>query len=124
VRPTFAAVVALLAMLPFVARDSAADTPPKTRVSVTVVGKGTMRLVVADGTARPCESSDNHVLFNGHVAAGDDVKLASATGSVCVDHTYGAFRESQWAGASIWSGSGAGWSGVRALDGTLSTDEP
>jgi hypothetical protein len=46
------------------------------------------------------------------------------TGSVCVDHTYGAFRESLWAGASIWSGSGAGFSGVHALHGSVSTDEP
>jgi hypothetical protein len=46
------------------------------------------------------------------------------TGTVCVDHTYGAFRESLWAGASIWSGSGAGLSGVRTLHGSVSTDEP
>lgn len=93
-------------------------------MSVTIVGKGSIRLVVADGASRPCEASDNHVLFDGHARAGEELKLTSATGSVCVDHTYGAFRESQWAGASIWSGSGAGWSGIRSLNGTLSTDDP
>ena len=50
--------------------------------------------------------------------------MASATGSVCVDHTYGSLRESQWAGANIWSGSNAGWSGVRSLAGSVSTDDP
>jgi hypothetical protein len=106
------------------ARDVSAETPPKTPVSVTIAGRGSVRLVVADGTTRPCESSDNHMLFNGHARAGEVIEVTSVTGSVCVDHTYGAFRESLWAGASIWSGSGAGYSGVRALHGSVSTDEP
>jgi hypothetical protein len=106
------------------ARDVSAEMQPKTPVSVTIAGHGSVRLVVADGTTRPCESSDNHILFNGHAAAGEVIALTSVTGSVCVDHTYGAFRESLWAGASIWSGSGAGYSGVRALHGSVSTDEP
>jgi hypothetical protein len=124
VNPKDLLVVTFLAVGSFAARDSSAETTPKTPVSVTVIGKGSIRLVVADGTARPCEVSDNHVLFDGHAKAGEEIKLASATGSVCVDHTYGAFRESQWAGASIWSGSGAGFSGVRTLNGSVSTDEP
>jgi hypothetical protein len=107
-----------------ISRDAPAEVTPTVPVSVTVVGQGSIRLVVADGSSRPCEASDNHLLFSGSVAAGDIVKLVSMTGSVCVDHTYGAFRDSQWAGASIWSGSGAGWSGVRSLHGSVSTDEP
>src|SRR5271155_2783083 len=82
------------------ARAPADGTVP---VSVSAVGHGEIRLIVAEGTARPCESADNHVLFNGHASVGDEVKLTSAIGSVCVDHTYGAFRESQWAGGTIWS---------------------
>ncbi|MGH7439369.1 MAG: hypothetical protein ACRENE_27085, partial [Polyangiaceae bacterium] len=62
-------------------------------------------LMVADGAHRPCDSSDNQMLFNDHANAGKEIKLVSVSGSVCVDHTYGAFRDSQWwAGASIWSG--------------------
>ncbi|MGD0525949.1 MAG: hypothetical protein ABSE49_12440 [Polyangiaceae bacterium] len=106
------------------ARATPAETVTPTPVTVKIVGKGKIRLVVADGSSRPCDASDNHVLFDGHAHAGDEIKVAAATGSVCVDHTYGSLRESQWAGASIWSGSGAGWTGVRALNGVVSTEEP
>jgi hypothetical protein len=106
------------------ARATPAETNPPTPVTVEVLGKGKIRLVIADGSSRPCDASGNHVLFDGHARAGDEVEVASATGSVCVDHTYGSLRESQWAGASIWSGSGAGWTGVRALHGAVSTEEP
>jgi hypothetical protein len=105
-------------------RDVAAEPTPKTPVVVTIVGHGSIRLVVADGAQRPCDSSDNHILFSGRVSADEKVKLESTTGSVCVDHTYGKFRESQWAGATIWSGSNSGWSGVRSLQGSVSTEEP
>ncbi len=126
VRSTAILLVATLALLPGLgaARDSHAETLPKTPVIVHVVGHGSIRLVVADGSHRPCDVSDNRVLFDRRVAAGDRVELVSTTGSVCVDHTYGAFRGSQWAGASIWSGSNAGWSGARELRGDVSTDDP
>jgi hypothetical protein len=116
-----------LALVPlgvFFAPDSPADYTPPTPVTVGVVGKGTIRLLVADGSSRPCDASDNHVLFSGHAKAGDEIKVASATGSVCVDHTYGSLRESQWAGATIWSGSNSGWTGARSLAGAVSTDDP
>jgi hypothetical protein len=118
-----APVVALLGIGLF-AGDAPADTTTPTPVSVTVVGHGQIRLMVADGTSRPCDASSNHMLFDGHAKAGDKIKLTSATGSVCVDHTYGAMRESQWAGATIWSGSGFGLPSSRGLSGSVSTDEP
>lgn len=121
-RPALAFISALAAT--FASRGVAAEAPPKTPVVVTVVGHGAIRLVVADGAQRPCDSSDNRVLFSGRVSADEKVKLESTTGSVCVDHTYGKLRESQWAGATIWSGSNSGWSGVRSLQGSVSTDEP
>jgi hypothetical protein len=123
-RPREVLAAGLLLVASLGARDVAAEAPQKTEVSVAVVGHGSIRLVVSDGATRPCESSNNPILFQGHVRAGDEIKLASSSGSVCVDHTYGAFRESLWAGASVWSGSGAGFSGVRALRGAVSTDEP
>jgi hypothetical protein len=107
------------------ARDVPAETP-SCAVMVKVVGHGTIRLVIADGASRPCDGSGNKVLFSGHAKADDVIKLVSSTGSVCVDHTYGSMRESQWAGASIWSGArGLGpRPEVTVLSGSLSTDEP
>jgi|HubBroStandDraft_2_1064218.scaffolds.fasta_scaffold423744_2 hypothetical protein len=106
-------------------RAVAADTTPPVPVTVSVVGSGEIRLIVADGASRPCDASDNRVLFNRQVRAGDEIKLSSLAGSVCVDHTFGALRQSQWAGASIWSG-GASWPGSHApaIHGTISTEEP
>jgi hypothetical protein len=124
VRPLHLLVAGCFVLAAAAARDSSAESTAKTPVTIGVVGKGSIRLLVADGAARPCDVSDNRVLFNGHVKAGDEIKVTSMTGSVCVDHTFGAFRESQWAGASIWSGSGAGWTGTRSLAGSVSTDEP
>jgi len=117
-------VLALITLGFSFAPDSRADSVKSTSVIVNVVGKGKIRLVVADGSSRPCDASGNHVLFSGHAEAGEEIKVAAATGSVCVDHTYGSLRESQWAGANIWSGSNAGWTGARALSGSVSTEEP
>jgi hypothetical protein len=106
---------------------AAEGTPTTIPVSVTVVGTGQIRLIVAEGLGRPCESSDNHVLFNGHARAGDDVKLTviAAIGAVCVDHTYGEFRESQWAGGvTWWAGDFGPHPGSAALSIRVSTDRP
>jgi hypothetical protein len=116
--------VSCLLAAALVAVASPADPVRSTPVTVTVVGKGQIRIVVSDGTSKPCDSSDNRKLFDGHAKAGERLDLRSLSGSVCVDHTFGSLRESQWAGASIWSGSGSVFSGVRSLDGLVSTDEP
>jgi hypothetical protein len=126
-RPPKICFAACLALASLAASSAPADTPRATPVTVSVVGKGHIRLMVSDGMTRPCDSSDNHMLFNERVDAGAEIKLKAATGSVCVDHTYGSLRESQWAGASIWSGSNIGGFGGRPQDtlaGTVSTDAP
>jgi hypothetical protein len=111
-----------------VASLAMADTPAPTVVRVKITGQGAIRLMVADGTTKPCDSSENHMLFNGRPHAGEEIKLSSTTGSVCVDHTYGSLRDSQWAGPSIWSGSNIGgiFGGPRdgELTGVVSTDNP
>jgi hypothetical protein len=95
---------------------------------VNVLGHGEILVLVADGSTRPCDSSDNRVLFKGHAKAGDQIKLVSTTGAVCVDHTYGTFRESQWAGPSIWSAGGRSRFGAApsrtGIVGSVSTDAP
>jgi hypothetical protein len=115
-----------LSLGPLAIPDAAAEEAIP--VVVSVVGKGVIRVRVADGTSLPCDSSTNHVLFDGHVKAGDKISLASKAGSVCVDHTYGSFRESQWAGGTIWSGARyKPWSSrqpERVIRGSLSTEAP
>jgi|HubBroStandDraft_5_1064220.scaffolds.fasta_scaffold773917_1 hypothetical protein len=103
-----------------------AETPPKpVPVVVNVVGHGEILVLLADGATQPCDSSDNRPLFKGPAKAGDQVKAVSTTGSVCVDHTYGTFRESQWAGPAIWTVPRT-WPGSRPssakIEGTVSTE--
>ena len=120
--------VLVLSLGIFLAHSVAAeDTPTTIPVSITVVGKGQIRLIVAEGSGRPCESSDNHVLFNGHARAGEQVKVTvvAAIGAVCVDHTYGEFRESQWAGGvTWWAGDFGPQPGSTVLSIPVSTDSP
>jgi hypothetical protein len=106
-------------------RAGSADAGLPVPVTIAVVGHGEIRLVVADGASLPCDASDNRMLMSDRVRAGDEIKLGSTKGSVCVDHTYGSLRESQWAGPSIWSGR-ATWPGgpEAVIHGTVSTDEP
>jgi hypothetical protein len=105
-----------------------AEAPPKPLpVIVNVVGHGEILVLVTDGSSQPCDSSDNRPLFKGPAKAGDQVKAASVTGSVCVDHTYGTFRQSQWAGPSIWTAARArpgDRPAATKIEGTVSTDEP
>jgi hypothetical protein len=106
-----------------------AETAPKpSPVVVSVVGHGEILVLVSDGSTKPCDSSDDHLLFKGPVKAGEHVNAVSATGAVCVDHTYGEFRQSQWAGPSIWFAGGVSPFALPAphaeLEGTVSTDEP
>jgi hypothetical protein len=122
-----ASFVFVFALDVFRAHSVAAESAPTTiPVSVNVVGTGRIRLMVAEGSGRPCESSENHVLFSGHAKAGDEVKLTvvTAIGGVCVDHTYGEFRESQWAGGvTWWAGDFPHPAGAR-LSIPVSTDTP
>jgi hypothetical protein len=123
-RPTSSVIATVVVAGLLATRDVPADPTVTIPVSIAVVGEGRIRLMVADGASRPCDSSDNHMLFVGHAKSGDAIKLTSVTGSVCVDHTYGALRESQWAGASIWSGGRFGVAQNSPLAGTVSTDTP
>lgn len=121
--------VTALAAASFLTPGAPAQTAPKNiPVVVTVAGHGEIRVLLADGSTRPCDASDNRVLFNGHAKAGDQIKGISTTGAVCVDHTYGTFRESQWAGPVIWSAGGRSRFGrppsSSAIAGTVSTDAP
>jgi hypothetical protein len=110
-----------------VAADSPAPAPAPVPVSVFVTGSGSIRLIVAEGTERTCDSPGNHLLYNGRAKAGDEVKLVAPGGaaSICVDHTYGTFRDSQWAGGVFWSAGDFGSGAPHArLVIRVSTDAP
>jgi len=120
---------AVLAVASFGTHATPAQTAPKpVPVLLNVVGHGEILVLVADGSTKPCDSSDNRVLFKDHAKAGDQIKVVSTTGAVCVDHTYGQFRQSQWAGPSIWSAGPRPLAGSRpspaVLEGSVSTDAP
>ena len=120
---------AALATASLVTPSTPAQTAPRVcSVLVNVVGSGEILLLVADGSTRPCDASNNRVLFNGRAKAGDRIRLSSTTGAVCVDHTYGAFRHAQWSGPAIWAATGGsrfgGASSRTELEGAVSTDAP
>jgi hypothetical protein len=120
---------AAIGMASVVTLAALAQTAPKpTPVLVSVVGHGEILVLVSDGSTKPCDSSGDHLLFKGQVKAGEHINAVSTTGAVCVDHTYGEFRQSQWAGPSIWSAGGrspfAPAPPHMQLAGTVSTDEP
>jgi hypothetical protein len=126
-RVSWPLAVVLTSGLVLGARPVAAEDALKIPVSVMVVGSGSIRLRVAEGASRPCESSENHMLFDGRAKAGDEIRVTSsaAVGSVCVDHTYGAFRETQWSGPVIYSAGDFGPQPSSAvLSVRISTESP
>jgi hypothetical protein len=91
VRARSAVLVLTPAFLLAMVEPARADGVP---VHVTVHGQGTIRVRIADGAIAPCDSGRR--LFDGQMAAGQSLVLTSATGVVCVEHTYGAFRKTNW----------------------------
>lgn len=109
--------------------DSLAEPPP-TPVHVTVVGQGSIKVRIAAGAAAPCDASSNEPLLEGTLRAGDTRELSSLRHSVCVQHTYGGFRDALWSNAVIVTPRCARWAGRRCLEAErfirldLSTAEP
>jgi hypothetical protein len=91
--PMFAAVLAAACL--FTPTIPAQTAPSRYPFSVGVVGSGEILVLVADGSTRPCDSSNNRVLLDGRAQAGDQIQGVSTTGTICIDHTYGGFRETQ-----------------------------
>lgn len=119
-----AGLLVLIAAMVAPTRSAPADPEEPTPVVISVAGTGEIRIMVADGASRPCDASSNKMLLSEHVKAGTELKLSSLSGSICVDHTYGEMRDSEWAGPSIWSGVAWPGSPVTSIRGTVSTDEP
>jgi hypothetical protein len=92
-------LLAILAAAGFSAGDVSAAVPLP--VVISVVGQGAVRLRVASGHVAPCDSSEDHVVLDNWVRAGDVLSLALNDECACIEHTYGSFREAQWSLSAI-----------------------
>jgi hypothetical protein len=88
-----ALVLLLLATL--VVSDDASAAEP-TPVFVVVNGTGRVRVEVAAGNARPCDSSANTPLFGGWIDGGQVWSGTTTEECVCVRHTSKKFPSSGW----------------------------
>ena len=96
-RLVLASVVVSLAL--FGANDGLAD--PTLPVTLSVVGHGVIHVRLAEGRVAPCDSSSNRPILDAWVKAGTTIPFAADGECVCVDHTYGTFRDKQWSLAKI-----------------------
>jgi hypothetical protein len=69
-------------------------------IFLTIVGHGAIRFRLARGWVAPCDSADNHMLFDGWLEPGE---YTFATGSdvVCYQYTSGAFRNANWSTSQV-----------------------
>jgi hypothetical protein len=75
------------------ARGAAADPPgPIYPIYVTLVGQGAVRVRLTAGVVAPCDSSDDAPVYDGWLAPGR-YRFFVTTRSVCMQHTWGAFRD-------------------------------
>ncbi len=104
--------LAALATICFGPSTAAGGAP----VPVTVVTntQSAVRVRIAAGMVRPCQSSADRMLFDGQVAPQHPLGLWSPEACVCEEHTSSAFPDSEWPPASIrcgCSGRGCGRGG-------------
>lgn len=92
-----ATVVAALALQ----SEGRAD-PATWPVVIYSVGPQHLRVRVASGPGVPCSASVNQQLFDGTMEPGQALLLATPGMPVCVEHTYGAFPDTEWSPAEWW----------------------
>jgi hypothetical protein len=88
--PAVATFVALCMGQP----DTAASEPY--RVEVNVVGTGSIRVRISEGHVIPCESLENRPVLTEWMAPGAPRVFFVSDDCICVEHTYGSFREAEW----------------------------
>ncbi len=86
---------ALFAVLGLATSDARAEVY-SLPVYITVVGTGSVRLLVSAGDTVPCDSSGDVRLVDGWVSAGQTLALQSPWPCICEQHTTGAFRETNF----------------------------
>jgi hypothetical protein len=85
------AVVAILSTT-----SSALRATESAPVVVTVTGKRTLRVQVAEGRTLPCDSHDNQAVFNRRIAPGETVHASITGDCICMRHTTGSFGDAEW----------------------------
>ena len=65
-------------------------------VLVTQQGPKAVQVLVATGSAYPCDASENKILVKAWMQAGQSVQLYSNVGCVCLQHTYDDFPGVNW----------------------------
>jgi hypothetical protein len=92
-RALFPAIAAGLAVLGVPLR-SPASAP--VLIEVRVLGQGAVRVRLAEGRVVPCDSGENRPISTEWIAPGPPRFFRAASQCVCVEHTYGSFRDSEW----------------------------
>lgn len=89
----------LLPMATVSTGDAAAEGV--TPVVVTMLGPGSVRVRVAQGTTFPCDSADNRRLIAGKFKPGQVLRTATPDRCVCVQQTYEPFSDTDWSASSM-----------------------
>lgn len=77
-----------------VSSDAKADTPCP--VVVTMSGRASVRIQLAEGNTIPCDSSHNRMLFDGWITPGSALNTQINGACVCVCNTVDSFPRNGW----------------------------
>lgn len=91
-----------LALIAFaIVGDARAQTA--TPMLVRVFGEGTVRVRISEWRGRfdECDDHRDRFIFDGRMTAGEVTWMSSPTSCVCMQHTWGGFRDIQWSGAQM-----------------------
>ncbi len=69
---------------------------PLAPVVIEQRGRGRVRVQVAEGLTRPCDSLDNRMLLDGWLSEGEVRRGAIAGDCICVRHTSASFPRADW----------------------------
>ncbi len=89
-------------LLPVVLFSSDARAAEPVPVYVTVIGEGSIRVLLSAGAIKPCDSLSGKPIFDGWLASGRTYVFSSSEIVVCERHTYGAMRAGDWLPDRWW----------------------
>jgi hypothetical protein len=86
--------VVLVSTLVLMPVSIAADSPAPVVVSLT--GPAKVRALIAEGNTMPCDSPENHVLYNGFIEPDQILRLAATNGCVCYQQSFAPLTAVDW----------------------------